>query len=169
LSILEEAVVPAAAYVDKGSLLSVKYDWTFEPDSPRTKCIFRAPIGTYDTVENGVTVTNINYTHLPTPIVEHNLPNKVLKCFAPPAYLLSDELHDNGGNVDLFISTNGRDLSSNSFSFTFRLTPRIISMDPTWLLVNRNGTVTIHGWYFHDNNGFGGQYVILSPLDDYKR
>lgn len=96
----------------------------------------------------------------------HDASNKTLKCFAPPAYLLSDELHDNGGDVDLFISTNGRDLSSNSYPFTFRLTPRITSMDPTWLLVNRQGIVTIIGWNFHDNKGLGNQYVILSPLDD---
>lgn len=68
----EGAVVPAAAYVDKGSLLSVKYDFAFEPDSPRTRCVFRAPNGTLNVIENGSTVTKISYRHFGTPIVEHD-------------------------------------------------------------------------------------------------
>lgn len=83
--------------------------------------------------------------------------------------MLTDEIYDNGGFTDLFIATNGIDLSANSVPFRFRLTPVITSLDPTWLLVNRVGVITLYGLNFHDNDNKGGQYVILSPLDDASR
>mmetsp|Transcript_135 Transcript_135/g.115 ORF Transcript_135/g.115 Transcript_135/m.115 type:complete len:141 (-) Transcript_135:6851-7273(-) len=50
--------------------------------------------------------------------------------------------------VDLFISTNGRDQSSNCWPFEFKITPVISSIAPLWVLANTDRVLTVTGEAF---------------------
>jgi hypothetical protein len=85
-------------------------------------------------------------------------------CYAPPAYLLGDELYANGGTVDLFLSANGRDVSANSFEFLYRPVPVIESVLPVWLLAAFSRSVSIYGQFFF----VPGEHAlaILTPVSE---
>lgn len=135
------AVTPSFAYVRGGTLLTVAYARAFDPTSPRARCFFHR-IDPFDGRER--------YLAMPIFALDQDAENPTVRCFAPPAYLLTDELYANGGTVDVYLSTNGRDLSANSCSFRYRVVPEITDVDPVRLLVDSQRTISVIGLNFFD-------------------
>lgn len=132
-------VTPNFAYVRGGTLLTVAYSRAYEPTSARARCFFHR-IDPVDGREH----------YLAMPLFSLNEEAGYVQCFAPPAHLLTDELYARGGTVDVYLSTNGRDLSANTCSFRYRPVPEITAVDPIRLLADNPRTIAVWGSNFFD-------------------
>ena len=98
------------------------------------------------------------------PLFALNEEAKYVQCFAPPAHLLTDELYGRGGTVDVYLSTNGRDLSANTCSFRYRAVPLITAVDPVRLLADAERTISIWGANFFDPYAANDLEPVEDPL-----
>jgi len=76
-----------------------------------------------------------------------------VSCYHPPAYLLSNELAQNGGPVKVTIATNGIDFSEpTAATFTYLKKVQITQVHPPFILKDQDVTVTLTGLNFYVNS-----------------
>lgn len=130
----------------------------YEPGSHRARCRFK--FVDQNSVEK---VLNI-------PIFAYNTSEKYVQCIVPQAYVQSEELLDtNGGDVDLFISSNGVNFSQSSTPITYRLSPIIQKVEPYFIPEKWPNELSATGLNFHDKVNNEVQYVLVSSIRNPQR
>jgi len=71
-------------------------------------------------------------------------------CYHPPAYLISNQLAEEGGDTIVTISSNGVDYSTNTMKvFTYKKQVVIDDVFPPFILMDQNIVVTLTGKNFY--------------------
>ena len=126
----------------------------FDKTNPRAACKFtftEPPDGDSAGQTLSHTVNVIEFDH------------ESITCFAPPAYLFSNKLDQDGGVVSITASSNGVDFSDETAKPFDYLKPVVITqVHPPIILLGRNITVTLTGENYFDNSDTGLLLVRLT-------
>ena len=84
-------------------------------------------------------------------------------CFAPPAYLFSNQLAYYGGQTTLTVSSNGVDFSDHTaHTFDYLLPVIVTIIHPPFILLGQEVLVTLTGQNYFDNSDTGLLWVRLT-------
>jgi hypothetical protein len=96
------SISPELGFVNGNTYLRIGYAYFFNLTSNRAVCQF---------------TSTISLTSVVTRIVSYDA--SYIYCFIPPAYQVDPALFPGGGAVQVRISSNNRDFSQESFTFTY--------------------------------------------------
>lgn len=92
---------PGWGFVSGNTFLKIGFSYFYDTSSLRAVCKF-----------------SLNGTKsMVTRIIQYDATH--VYCFTPPAYLIDQGLYDNGGMVNVSISSNNRDFSNETFTFKY--------------------------------------------------
>lgn len=86
-------------------------------------------------------------------ISEYDSVTKIITCLTPSANLIDTDLFNNGGDVKVYISSNGIEYSlEDTFVFTYEPIPEISDLSPLFIYATEDTLITITGLNFQNNS-----------------
>ena len=125
------SIYPLIEYTYGNQPVFIKTGYFFDKKSPQAVCKFSYESDSDEIFSRNVQVVSSNDTHI--------------ICYHPPAYLISNELVVDGGQVSLTVSSNGIDFSEEGSDdiqvFTYRVFPEVTFMDLTFIVLDKPGQI----------------------------
>lgn len=139
-------IYPYRQYVTGNEVVKVFTDYFFDKSAAKARCKFA--------------YQGVSYL---TDIVAFD--DEGVTCFIPPAYLISVDLADNGGDTMLTVSSNGEDFSeATSQVFTYKKVVKISDVQPPFVLMDQSFTMSLIGENFYNVDDTGLLEVRLTRV-----